>query len=60
MKRYILTFIISIMMAIESVDVGDIKNRQQVPVVYSIDSLPRYWRKMPVRKHFKPEFTVKL
>ncbi len=60
MKRYLLTFIISIMLAIRSVDMSEIKNRQQVPVIYSIDSLPQYWRKMPVRKHFYAEFIVKL
>ena len=59
MKNLIVALLISFYLAIESVDNRNVISRELVPIVLSIDNLPVYGRKMPLKRHFIPEFVVK-
>lgn len=58
-RKLIISVIISITLAIYSFEYKQ-DNRQIVPVVFKIDSLPDYEiRKRPLKNHFQTDFSVR-
>ncbi|MFH1052243.1 MAG: hypothetical protein V1779_15090 [bacterium] len=54
MKKYIATILISFILAVLSVDGVNVMNRRIIPIVFSIERLPRYWRKKALKFRFFP------
>jgi hypothetical protein len=57
MKRYIATVFISLILAVLSVDDKYFFRKKIIPIVFTIEKLPRYWRKKALKIRFsKPIF----
>lgn len=52
MKRYIATVFISFILAVLSVDDRYFLKKKIIPIVYTIEKLPRYWRKKAMKIRF--------
>lgn len=59
-RKLLITIALSLLLAVYSVDSGKIKNRRQAPVVFTIERIPQYSRKIPMKRHFKPDFIAQL
>lgn len=52
MKRYIATILISFILAVLNVDDKYFFRKKIIPIVYTIEKLPRYWRKKALKLRF--------
>jgi hypothetical protein len=59
MKKYVATILISFILAVLSADDKAFINKRIIPIVYTIEKLPVYWRKKVLNMRFFPKIILK-
>ncbi len=59
-KRIFIILAFSLFFAVSAVDEDKIKNRRITPVVFTIENVPQYGRRIPMKRHYQPDYLIRL